>query len=193
MSDAPSLPGGSTDVDIEDDDAGPLSPGRRTARALALGVMVVIAGLWIYALWVPKDTTPPGRMSDRTYSEAAQPICTDAAAIIDALPPAYTSPDAGARADVVAEANVALQTMLVRLEGIAPPASSGTDGRMIQEWLGDWRTYLGDREAYVTALETDPNARFFVTEKEGGQITKPIDFFATYNEMTNCVTPGDLA
>ena len=67
--------------------------------------------------------------------------------------------------------------------------------RMIQEWLGDWRTYLADRERYVVALEADPAARFYVSEKDRRQVTEPIDFFAgRANEgMDNCVTPGDLA
>ena len=83
--------------------------------------------------------------------------------------------------------------MLADLRANAPAATSGNDGRMIDEWLTDWNTYMGDRERYVTALEADSTARFYVTEKtKGQQITKPIDFFATYNDMPNCVTPGDL-
>ena len=83
--------------------------------------------------------------------------------------------------------------MLDELTASAPPAELSNDGRMINEWLADWRTYMGDRERYVDALDADTNARFFVTEKvKGQQITKPIDFFATYNDMPNCVTPGDL-
>ena len=83
--------------------------------------------------------------------------------------------------------------MLGRLDAIAPAPESGNDGRMLGEWLADWRTYMGDRDRYVDALEADATARFFVTEKvKGQQITKPIDFFATYNDMPNCRTPGDL-
>ena len=83
--------------------------------------------------------------------------------------------------------------MLRRLEATAPAADASNDGRMINEWLTDWQTYLGDRDRYVDALEADSSARFYVTEKvKGQQITKPIDFFATYNDMPNCVTPGDL-
>ena len=46
--------------------------------------------------------------------------------------------------------------MLTQLTAIAPSADSGNDGRMIQAWLADWRTYLGDRERYVVALRTIP-------------------------------------
>ena len=130
----------------------PMSFGRRTARVLAVLVMLAIAALW-----------------------------------------SYTAPDATSRAEVIAQANGSLRTMLADLRANAPAATSGNDGRMIDEWLTDWNTYMGDRERYVTALEADSTARFYVTEKtKGQQITKPIDFFATYNDMPNCVTPGDL-
>ena len=91
---------------------------------------------------------------------------------------------------MVTQANDELTTMLSRLDGLAPAADADQDGRMVQEWLGDWRTYLGDRERYAAALRDDPTARFLVTEKASQQITKPIDFFATYNDMANCVTPA---
>ena len=123
----------------------------------------------------------------------AQAICTDAANQLAALPPAFESRGNTARAEVIAEANADLDTMLVRLRQIAPAADTGNDGRMMQEWLGDWQTYLTDRQNYVNALADDPKARLLVSEKDKRQITEPIDFFAKYNEMENCMTPGDLA
>jgi len=180
-------------IDSETDDLEPLSFGRKTARVLAIGVMLSIAALWSYTLWGPTKKTPPGLLADASWAVQAQSICTDAAAEIDALPPAYTAADAPARADVIMTANESLRTMLRRLATTAPEATANNDGRMINEWLTDWRTYLGDRDRYVDALEADPTARFYVTEKvKGQQITKPIDFFAKYNDMPNCMTPGDL-
>ena len=175
------------------EDAEPMSFRGKTARVLACLVAVLIIGLWSYALWGPTKKTAPGVMSDPTFSQAAQLICTDAAAIIGALPPAYSSPDAGARAEVIQQSNAALTTMLARLAAIAPSADEGKDATMVQEWLGDWQTFMGDRERFVIALETDPQARFFVTMKDKRQVTEPVDFFARYNNMTNCETPGDLA
>jgi hypothetical protein len=196
MSDAPVSPSGSTGADPEGiDDAEPMSFGRRTSRILALVVAVAMAVLWVYALWGPTEKTFPGTLSDPSFAEQAQPICTDAAARLALLAPAYQSREASARADVIAEANTELAVMLGRLEEIAPPADGSEDGRMIQEWLGDWRTYLADRERYVVELEADPGARFYVSEKDNRQVTEPIDFFAgrANEEMDNCVTPGDLA
>lgn len=175
------------------DELEPMSFGRRTARVLAVLVMLCIAALWAYTLWGPTKKTPPGVLADSSFAVSAQEICTRAAATLDALPPAYSAADAADRAGVIARANTALTEMLDQLHAIAPPAASGNDGRMIDEWLTDWGTYMSDRQRYVTALNDDPTARFYVTEKtKGQQITKPIDFFATYNDMPNCVTPGDL-
>ena len=38
----------------------------------------------------------------------------------------------------------------------------------------------------------DPKARFYVSTKDKGQVSRPIDFFATFNKMYNCVTPDDI-
>jgi hypothetical protein len=192
-------PKGTTDdmAESEDspafEDAEPMSFRGKTARVLAVAVTILIAGLWSYALWGPTKKVAPGVMSDPSFSQAAQVICTDAAGIISALPPAYSSPDAGARAEVIQESNAALTVMLARLAAIAPSADQGKDAAMVQEWLGDWQTFMSDRERFVVALETDPDARFYVTMKDRRQVTEPVDFFAKYNNMSNCETPGDLA
>jgi len=195
MSDAPVTPPGpaGSEPDGGVADAEPMSFGRRSGRILALVVGVAIAALWAYALWGPTKKDPPGLLSNKDYAVQFQSICTDAANQIGTLPPAYATRDAGARAEVITQANEYLDTMLVRLRAVAPAADQGEDGRMTQEWLGDWQTYLGDRQNYVAALADDPQSRFLVTEKDKRQISEPIDFFAKYNQMENCMTPGDLA
>ncbi len=181
----------STSSDTAEDDPQPLSFGRRTGRVLAVLSVAVVAGLWGYALFWPKDTTPPGRMADPAFSEAAEGICRDARAELDALPAAWTTRTPQERADVVARSNVILTDMLGRLQQIAPPAGT-EDGAMTEEWLGDWRIFVGDRVAYVDRLRADPSTRFYVTIKERRQITVPIDFFAIANRMDDCATPTDL-
>jgi len=150
--------------------------------------------LWGYALWGPTERTFPGALADPAFATQAEAICTVTASQLAALEPAYETRDSGARAEVLEEANGDLAAMLAQLTEIAPSADSGNDGRMIQAWLADWRTFLGDRERYVVALQADAGARFYVSEKDGRQITEPIDFFAERaNDMPNCVTPGDVA
>lgn len=177
---------GGTDEDVE-----PMSFGRRTARVLALLAVLLVIGLWGYALFWPHDTTPPGRLSDPAFGEAAQSICASTAADLATLPRAYATPDPAERAAVVERSDVMLNTMLDRLQAIAPPVDT-TDGTWTSEWVADWRTYVGDREAYAARLRTDPTTRFYVTIKEKRQISEPIDFFATANTMPDCVTPDDI-
>lgn len=178
---------------LVDDDVAPLSVGRRLSRILAVVVAVFIAGMWAYALWGPVQRVSQGKFDSTAFPEVAEPICARSLAVIDALPPAYETRDSGARADVVEAANLELAVMLDELEAVAPPPGAGDDGRMIDEWLADWRTFLGDRERYVEALASDPDARLLVTEKEGRQITEPIDYLSEVNDMPACATPGDLA
>lgn len=175
------------------DDPQPFSVGRRLGRVLAIVVLLGIAALWAFVLWGPVQRVPQGRLDSTVFPDQAEPICAEAASAIDELPQAYETREAGARAEVVAAANGELAIMLSRLDAIAPAATDGDDGRMINEWLGDWRTFLGDRERYAQALETDPEARMLVTEKERRQVSEPIDYFAETNFMPNCATPGDLA
>lgn len=175
-----------------DDEAEPMSLGRRAARVFAIVSVIVVIGLWSYALFGPTQKHAPGHLSDPSFPEAAQPICASAAAAIAALPPAYSTSDPAERAAVIARANASLTDMLDRLDTTAPPAGSSKDADMIAEWLADWRTYLGDRERYADALRTDAKARFYVSTKDRQQITKPIDFFTNINHMLECATPTDV-
>jgi hypothetical protein len=181
------------DPSLVDDDPQPLSMGRRLARALIIVVALSIAGLWAYALWGPVQRSPQGRLDSTAFPTQAEPVCVETMLRLDELPQAFETRDSAARADVIAQANAELAIMLDRLTEIAPPAGTDDDARMIQEWLGDWRTFLGDRQDYVQRLASDPEARMLVSEKENGQVTKPIDYFAGVNDMKNCATPGDLA
>ena len=178
------------DSTVSDDEVEPLSFRARTARVLALLAVLVIAGLWGWALFFPPSETPPATLKDRSFPEAAEAICTNAAGQVSQFPKAYATPNPIERADVVANSDVILYAMLDQLNAVALP-SDANEASNITEWLGDWRTYVGDREAYAAALRSDPDARFYVSVKERQQISKPIDFFATMNKMYNCVTPDD--
>ena len=87
-----------------------MSFGRRSGRILALVVAVSIAALWAYALWGPTKKDPPGLLADTSYATQFESVCTDAAAQIGALPPAYATRESGARAEVIAEAKRCIET-----------------------------------------------------------------------------------
>ena len=181
------------DVDspVADDEDEPMSFRARTARVLALLAVLVIVGLWSWALFFPPSEKPPATLKDRSFPDAAETICTNAAARLAQLPKSYATPNPIERADVVTKTDVILNSMLDELSGITPPPDAH-EASNVSEWLSDWRTFVGDRATYAKALTSDPNARFYVSLKEKQQITKPIDFFATMNKMYNCVTPDDI-
>ena len=176
-----------------DDDPQPLSVGRRLGRILALVVAVGLAALWAYALWGPVQRTSQGVLDEATFPTAAEPICATAMLRIDDLPKAFETRENAQRAEAVMTADGYLAEMLDQLDDIAPSPTDGDDGRMVNEWLADWRTYLANRADYAERLADDPGARMLVTEKDGRQISEPIDYFARVNEMPNCGTAGDVA
>jgi len=163
----------------------------RTASVLALLAVLVIVFLWGWALFFPPSTKAPGTIEDRAFPDAAEQVCSNAAAELAQLPKAFETKSPTDRAAVIAKTDVILSAMLDRLDALPRPADSG-DALNINEWIADWRTYVGDRENYARALNADPQARFYVTAKERRQVSEPIDFFATFNKMYNCVTPDDI-
>ena len=176
---------------VSDEESEPMSFRARTARILALLAVLLIVFLWGWALFFPPSTKAPGTLQDRTFPEAADQICTTAAGELTLLPKAYQTTDPISRSEVITKTDVILYAMLDKLKSIAPPTDT-EDGKNISEWLADWRSFVGDRAAYAEALLTNPKARFYVSTKDKGQVTRPIDFFATFNKMYNCVTPDDI-
>jgi len=151
-----------------------------------------MVAMWLYVLFLavgPGRQAPPDRLDDPTFSTEAQAICTAAHDDVDLLPSAIAADSASERADIVAEANERFGAMLDDLDGIVP---AGEDGSIVEQWLADWRTYLGDRDDYITALRDDPEAQLLVTAKDQEQITEFIDGFSADNRMIACATPIDV-
>lgn len=167
-------------------DARRVTPYRVVAVALVVGMIA----LWAFVL-TRKASPPPDKLDDTTFAAQAQQVCDATMARVDQLPQAFQSESAADRADVVDQINVDLATMLDTLRDDAPRAER--DNRMLTEWLGDWETYLGNRVDYVQRLRDDPDARIYVAEKDGRQITVAIDRFAEVNDMADCRTPKDVS
>ena len=165
-------------------------------RVVLAGVVVALVAMWVYVLYLafgPGRQPPIDRLDDPAFAEAAEARCATAVASVAELPVASETPAAPERAAVLEEADATFAAMLDDLEGMVGLAPAGDQRRRATEWLADWRTYLGDREAYADALRTDPGARLLVSEKpgEGRQITGWIDEFALANRMESCATPTD--
>jgi hypothetical protein len=90
----------------------------------------------------------------------------------------------------VADANVILVAMVDELAELAP--TEGRDARLIEAWLEDWDTYLGDRERYADELLAGEPAELLVTARGTDQITETVDRFAAINDMVSCEVPLDV-
>jgi hypothetical protein len=148
---------------------------------------------WVFAYHLGGSwlENPPGRLQDRTFSVAAEPVCARAQQRVLALPPAWQTDTPTERSAVVVESVAILDAMVAELRTL--PVGSASE--RIDEWLTDWETYVADRLDYAERLAEDPTARFYVTQsdRDRRQITLAIDRFAETNEMPSCITPADLS
>jgi hypothetical protein len=163
-----------------------------TPSRLVIGAAVLaMAAMWGYVLYLafgPGRADPPDRLDDPTFAVAAEARCAQTRAAIEALPPAFATPEPADRVAVLTEANEELERMLDDLEALAP---GGEDGRIVGLWLEDYRIFLEDRRDYADRLRVDPEARLLVSPKDERQITRAIDGFAEDNRMESCETPLD--
>jgi hypothetical protein len=174
-------------------------PARRRgsiARGVVTLVVVALVAMWGYVAYLafgPGRQPPIDRLEDPAFAAAAEERCASALEDVGALPVASASRTAAQRADVVERANRIYGAMLADLDDLQDLAPPGDQRRRTGEWLADWRTHLGDREAFAAALRADPDARLLVSEKpgQGRQITGWIDEFAKANRMPSCVSPTD--
>lgn len=160
-------------------------------------VVAVLVAMWGYVLYLafgPGRQPPVDRLDDPAFAEAAEVRCANALSDIEQLPLATEAESAAERADVVAEANDVLGSMLGDLDDLTVLAPQGDQRDVVAEWLADWRTYLGDRQDYVDALRVHPGARLLISEKPGTgrHITGWIDEFARANRMPSCASPMDV-
>ncbi len=178
-------PAGPTD----EGDAPTSRPRKAAIRVLLLLVVVFLVAVWGYAFYAGSRPLPDA-LDDPEIAAQAEQICSVTVAELKDLPPAFEAESATARADVIERSDVELASMVDLLDALQP--ATPRDVAMWIEWVGDWRTYLGDRTGYVERLRADPMARFYVTEKDKDQVTEPIDRFARSNRMLSCATPQDL-
>ncbi len=191
--DAPAPPEGPTVDGPADGDR----PSGRRIFFLAAGLLFVVAtfGVWIYALFFYDPGLMIDELEDRTFPTAAEEICHQARVKIEALPTADQTPDHVERAEVVDEANDALRQMTAELEAIVPTGGDQAQQRInsgIEQWVEDWNTFIGDRQAYADQLRTDDMTRFAESLKANRQISRAIDAFAQVNRMESCTVPGDV-
>jgi hypothetical protein len=163
----------------------------RLRRAGALTVIAVLAGFWAWAFSPFAPRTKADGLADRTYVQLANQRCKDATAELNRVPLARTARTPAERADILDRANTVVATMAAGLRNDAAGAV-GRDRELLDQWLADWDAYVASRMRYAAALRTDPDARFLVPGRSGGQITQTMDGFSRTNRITACIVPLDV-
>jgi hypothetical protein len=163
----------------------------RLRRAGALTVVLALAGFWAWAFSPFAPRTKADGLTDRSYVQAANQRCKDAKQELNRVPLARTARTPTERADILDRANVVVAGMAAGLRTDASGAV-GRDRELLDQWLGDWDAYVASRMRYAAALRTDPDARFLVPGRSGGQITQTMDGFSRVNRITECIVPLDV-
>ena len=163
----------------------------RGVLTIAIVGMVAMWGYVLYLASGPGRAASPDRLEDPTFAAAAQVRCRAALDVVAELPAAQDAPTAGARADVLDDANASFDEMLDDLTELGDRIPPGEDREIVAEWIADWRVYVEDRRAFADALRTDEFSRLLVTAKGGQQITDYINEFAKDNQMPACGSPID--
>jgi hypothetical protein len=171
---------------------------RRGVRILLLAVVLALAAMWVYVLFVAPHRSP-NRLDDRTWTAQAEEVCAAVTAEVAGLPPASSfaeiTPKEDAlreRAGVGQQATDLLRTQVRELRAL--PAPTGDDDpALVEAWLADWDIYLEDREEHVADWRAGNDHPFAESETEGGgPITDRMDELAKTNGMTSCVVPQDF-
>jgi hypothetical protein len=165
-------------------------PARTWAKVLAALFVLGTVAFWFWLILLAPEQDPPDKLDDATFAEAAEPVCAEAQSDVDDVPGAREADTPEERAEQIVTSTVVLEQMVDELGVDAP--TSGRDGEMVEEWLGDWEIYLGDRLRHAERLAVGDDVQFQLTAKEGDQITEAVDGFATANDMESCSTPLDV-
>ena len=173
------------------EDEGPYRMGFTWGRGLAIGAVVamVIFWIWIFSGAPAKDN--PDKLQDAAYVAELEDRCQALRDDLDELPNAADLETAAQRADVLDDANVLVAGFIDDLQAGAP--TTGDAATSVKGWIGDWETYLANREDYADRLRTDSSAQLLLDRSPlGDSVDKAIQIFSQVNEIPACETPGDV-
>ena len=163
-------------------------------RYVVLGIVVLFAAFWIWALFFASKESING-IGEDDWSDRAQAVCEAADGQrqdladfreVDDDDPAMIAE----RGDIVDRATDIVEQMLDDVVAVQPTDPKGQE--LVPLWEADYRTYLGDRRAFSEGLRTGVNEPFAETIVDGIPISDKIARFAADNHMPACVPPSDL-
>ena len=163
-------------------------------RYVALGIVVLLAVFWIWALFFASKESING-IGDGAWTDRAQAICEAADAEREGLADFRRVVDddpamLAERGDIVDEATDILEGMLDDVVAVQPTGDKGAE--LVPLWEADYRTYLADRRAFSDGLRAGRNDPFVETVVDAIPISEKVARFAGDNFMPACVPPSDL-
>jgi hypothetical protein len=164
----------------------------RVGRTVVVVVVVALALMWIYALFVANQSATSDKLSDPAFPKAAQPVCASTVADLlrlDLVNQKASSPEE--RAVLVDRTSIELAVMVQRLRSLTP--ASGDDATAVTKWLDDWDQWLRDRATWSAKLHQNQDAPFNEKQRDTGEPnSKALNDFAKINEMPACATPAGV-
>jgi hypothetical protein len=160
---------------------------------LQIGLAVALVAGWGAILgWtlVADPGEPPDFLDDRTFPEAAEPVCAAAMARVESFGSAAAVDSIEERADLVDQQDEVFIVMVDELRTLPIPA--GEQGGWVRAWLDDWETHIGDRRAWAATLHGGEDPPFVETAKGNDQVSEAVDSFAEVNDMPSCATFNDV-
>jgi hypothetical protein len=163
-------------------------------RYVVLGVVVLFAAFWIWALFFASKE-PINGIGEDDWSDRAQAICEAADAEREDLADFREVDDddpamLAERGDIVDEATDILEAMLDDVVAVQPTGDKGAE--LVPLWEADYRTYLADRRAFSDDLRAGRDEPFAESVVDGIPISEKVARFAGDNRMPACTPPTDL-
>lgn len=164
------------------------------ARAVKLGVSLLIAAMWFYAfVLAPRESF--NNVADPAWSARSEVTCRAARDAISELADMQRI-DPGdpavlrTKADIIDRATDALEKSI---NSVAADAPSTEKGRALAPmWIADWRRYIQDRREYAATVRSGRLVEFAESQVEGVPISERLAKFARENRMKSCQPPRDL-
>ncbi len=182
---------------------------------------IFIVGSFVFWAWAFSPlarSENPARLENREFAALAEQLCALNREAMSEIPTPREANSHAERADQVAMGTGLVEVLVADLGALADTklveetsegeVSSGeapidedgpSDMELVQAWLQDWETYVGDRHRHTARLQEatedtpDNEIRFLLLDMtEGSTYTERMDGFARLNDMDACRVPGDV-
>lgn len=164
---------------------------RDVPKIIGIAVALSSFAVWVYAYSGKAGRTTPDTLDNPAFAQQAEPVCAAAMDDLAAMPQAYDAKSGQERSGQIQASTARLETMVADLQ--TQVGGSPRDVQILNSWLGDWRTAIGDRYRYAAAIAADPGAQYLMSATGGNELLDTrITRMADTNRMSSCAMPGDV-